>query len=410
MKILQVNNVYIKGSTGKILHDIHTELLQNDIKSIVCYGRGSQIVSPGVYKFCPEILANIHTLIIRTGIVLNYGGNLIPTLKLINIIKREKPDIVHIHCINGSCVNVYELFKYLALHNIKTVISHHAEFYYTGSCEHSFDCTQFIDNSGCKHCPRVFASTRSLTWDNSGRAWKNMKQAISYFNRDNLIFTAVSPWLKERSMLSPITKLYECQIVTNGVNTNIFNYRPQTSIIKNKIPKDYTKTILFVSAYFNPSDIEDNKGGYYIIKLAKLMPDALFVIVALRMSIAIDLPNNIYIWGSAKSQTELANLYRSSDITVITSKRETFSMVCAESLCCGTPIAGFKAGGPESIAISSYSQFVEYGNITSLKNVIVELCSLSYNREEISQTAILKYSEKEMVNQYINVYHKLLNK
>ena len=41
----------------------------------------------------------------------------------------------------------------------------------------------------------------------------------------------------------------------------------------------------------------------------------------------------------------LAEYYSLVDVTVITSFHETFSMVVAESLSCGTPIVGFKAGG-----------------------------------------------------------------
>ena len=38
-------------------------------------------------------------------------------------------------------------------------------------------------------------------------------------------------------------------------------------------------------------------------------------------------------------------------------------MVTAESLCCGTPVVGFKAGAPEQIAIKEFSEFVEYGDL-----------------------------------------------
>lgn len=43
-------------------------------------------------------------------------------------------------------------------------------------------------------------------------------------------------------------------------------------------------------------------------------------------------------------------------------------MVTAESLCCGTPVVGFKAGAPEQIAIKEFSEFVEYGDLNSLYN------------------------------------------
>ena len=56
-----------------------------------------------------------------------------------------------------------------------------------------------------------------------------------------------------------------------------------------------------------------------------------------------------------------------ANLTILTSQFETFSMVCAESLCSGTPVVGFKAGAPEQISIQQYSEFVEYGKIDEKK-------------------------------------------
>ena len=39
MKVAQVNVVFKKGSTGKIVYDLHSMLLENGHESIVCYGR-----------------------------------------------------------------------------------------------------------------------------------------------------------------------------------------------------------------------------------------------------------------------------------------------------------------------------------------------------------------------------------
>lgn len=55
---------------------------------------------------------------------------------------------------------------------------------------------------------------------------------------------------------------------------------------------------------------------------------------------------------------------------LLTSERETFSMVTAESLCCGTPVVGFKAGAPEQIALKEYSEFVDYGNLDKLEKAV----------------------------------------
>ena len=59
-----------------------------------------------------------------------------------------------------------------------------------------------------------------------------------------------------------------------------------------------------------------------------------------------------------------------SDAYVICSERETYSMTCAEALCCGTPVVGFKSGAPETVFQGEYVQFVPYGDLTMLRNAL----------------------------------------
>lgn len=409
MKVLQINSVYKKGSTGKIVAEIHSELERRGLESIVCYGRAGETAT-NVYKSCKEYEANLHTLIIRTGLILNYGGLLLPTGRLIGIIKRENPDVVHLHCLNGSMVNIYRLLKWLAKSGIKVVVTHHAEFYYTGSCEHAYDCSQFMTNVGCQHCPIIFRATRSKTFDNSNRAWRNMRDAFAGFDRNNICFTSVSPWLKERSQLSPIVNRFRCEVVLNGVDIKTFNQTKEENIIRKRTGNIYKRICLFVGAYFNPTVKEDNKGGWYIYQLANKMPNTLFVVVSLRMDNVGNTPPNVLLWGASKGQQELASLYRSSDVTIVTSRRETFSMVTAESLCCGTPVVGFKAGGPESVAIKDYSHFVNYGDTDALYEVIKDMLAKEKNSEFISCRAQEMYSSIRMTDNYIKIYEQLFKR
>ena len=112
MKVLQVNCVYRKGSTGKITADIHEELLRQGVESVVCYGRGDMVDEPHVYKTCGELYSKAnHALTYVTGIM--YGGLGLSTRKLISVIEKEQPDIVHLQCINGYFVNIYRLITWL---------------------------------------------------------------------------------------------------------------------------------------------------------------------------------------------------------------------------------------------------------------------------------------------------------
>ncbi|MEG2675288.1 MAG: glycosyltransferase [Muribaculaceae bacterium] len=406
MKVLQVNCVFQKGSTGKIVNDIHTCLVSNGFESIVCYGRGNIISEKSIYKFCSETESKIHSLLFRIGVILPYGGLPFATSRLLSIIKRENPDVVHLQCINGSCVNIYRLLKHLGTHHIKTIVTHHAEFFYTGSCGHSFDCIQFTHLKGCSNCQNSKEATRCYTINRTNEAWCKMQKAFAHFNKSNLIFSAVSPWVKERSALSEIVNKFPC--VLNGIETSIFHrIKDNTSILK-QIPNCMAKIVLHVSASFDPANRNHIKGSWYVVEIAKRMPDTTFIIVASHNNLINNLPNNIHIWGPASSQNELASLYSLANVTLIASKRETFSMICAESLCCGTPIIGFKAGGPETIAIPKYSEFVEYGNIENLYIAIIKMINCNIEKEWLASTAQKKYDKEVMTKGFIKLYNDIL--
>ena len=120
------------------------------------------------------------------------------------------------------------------------------------------------------------------------------------------------------------------------------------------------------------------------------------------------MPDNVQIWGRASNQDELAHLYSEADITMLLSRRETFSMVTAESLCCGTPVVGFRAGGPESIAIKEFSSFVEYGNVPELIEAIKSFSKLSFDHNEIERIAASMFNSQAMALEYFKQYECLL--
>ena len=125
-----------------------------------------------------------------------------------------------------------------------------------------------------------------------------------------------------------------------------------------------------------------------------------------------ELPNNILILGNIADQDQLAKLYSAATMTIVTSKRETFSMPVAESLCCGTPVIGFEAGGPESIALKEFSEFVPYGDENALKNAFEKWISVKSVDIEKQCAALAKdkYDSKIMTCKYEEVYQKMLRR
>lgn len=401
MKVLQVNCVYNTGSTGKITADLHRGFIEKGIESIVCYGRGKKVYEPNVYKTCSEVYAKFNNLLSRfTGIM--YGGCFFSTNKLIEIIKKEKPDIVHLQCINGYFVNIYRLVNWLKKNNIKTVLTLHAEFMFTANCGNIVDCEKW--KTGCGNCPKFKEETKSLLFDNTAHSWLKMKKAFDGFKKENLIIVSVSPWLMSMAKKSPVLFDKNHFVVMNGLDTKIF-YPRNIEGIRNKLGIKDEKIIFYVAPEFNdtPNHI---KGGCYIIELAKkLFKKEVKILVAGRYKKGLKVPPNMILLGKIENQNKLAEYYSLADVTVITSKKETFSMVCAESLCCGTPVVGFKAGGPETIALLEYCRFINYGDINLLYESIDVFLNSTNKKREISKVAIQTYDNKRMVENYISIYN-----
>ena len=400
MKILHINCVYKKGSTGKIVYDIHDKLLENKIESVVCYGRGEKINEPFIYKAGSEFLMKIQSLRSRlTGFV--YGGCIISTYNIITLIKKEKPDIVHLHCINAYMVNIYKLLTFLKNQNIQTVLTLHAEFIHTSGCVHASDCEQW--KVGCcksgMTCPE-YNGQRPTSWifNRCNAEWNKMADAFDGFN--NLVICPVSDWLRDRAKQSPFLSDKKFITVTNGLDTTIFKFTENNSIRENHKIRD-EQIILYVTPNFYSSI----KGGSYVLDLAKRMisDNVKFIIVGFNGDVST-LPPNIIPISHTNNQAELAEYYSMADITLLTSKKETFSMICAESLCCGTPIVGFEAGAPETISIPEYSEFVEQGNINLLENVVRKWLCIEYSKKIISNYAVQLYNKDIMFQKYKEIY------
>ncbi len=399
MKVAQVNVVFKKGSTGKIVYDLHSMLLENGHESVVCYGRKKMDFEKGIYKVSSEIEAKLHALYERIS-GFSYTSSYFATKKLISVLKKEKPDLVHLQCLNGYFVNIYKILNYLKKNKIPTVLTLHAEFMHTGGCGHAYDCEKW--KTGCGKCPQLKDATHSLFIDTTAKQWKNMK--VSFENFENLKIVAVSKWLESRAKISPILAGKEFYVIGNGIDTtNVFKPTPFEELKEKHNLKD-EKIALYVSPSFN----SPTKGGHVILKLAKRLENENIKFIA----VGFDgdeslLPKNIIGVRHTKDQKELAKYYSMADVTVLTSKRETFSMVCAESLSCGTPVVGYKAGAPEQIALKDYSEFVDNGNIDVLEKTLFNWLHKDKNIfQNLSNLAKEEYSRELMFKKYLQIYNQ----
>ncbi len=401
MKVLQINCVYGTGSTGRLVQQLHTAMGEQGIASVVLYGRGRAVSAPGVSKVCSDLYAKGCKLISAcTG--LRYGSCLLSTAALERRIEQENPDVVHLQCINGNFVNIYRLVDWLKRRGIPTVLTLHAEFMFTGSCSHAYACDGWLH--GCRRCPDGRRASGALL-PRTGASFRRMQQAFSGFAR--LTVVSVSPWLEQRAARSPILGSARQEIIGNGVDTAVFCPR-DTSALRRELGLGPRPVLLHVTADFDPS-CGHHKGAAYVLELARRLQDRqVTVLVACSRSAHVQaLPDNVLLLGRMDDE-RLAQLYSLADVTVVTGRRETFGMPCAESLCCGTPVAGFQAGGPESISLPDFSRFVPYGDCGALEQAVEQMLALEVQPQSVAAAAAAAYSGREMTRRYIELYRSML--
>lgn len=403
MKVMQVNSVYGRGSTGKVVRDLHESLLNLGVDSVVCFGRGSDPNEPGVRKTTTEAEAKLTALWARLG-GLQYGAAPLGTRSLLDTIEAERPDVVHLHCINGYFVNIYRLLGHLKRREIPTVLTLHADFMFTGGCGTAGDCNRWM--IGCGACPHLRDATKSYLLDRTHTAWLRMREACD--GLDCLVVASVSPWLSARAQQSPILRNKQHVVVMNGLETDRV-FRPRdTANLRAQLGIGSKRVVLHVTSNLR----SDLKGSGHIRELARRMQNDGVAVVVVGGSAGgptSDATGVLYV-GRVDSQEELAEYYSLADVSVIVSSRETFSMTVAESLSCGTPVVGFMAGGPESIALSEGSTFVEYGHLDALVSAVRATIAAASDDHSVSlwQNASLLYGRDRMAREYAALYGGLL--
>lgn len=402
MRILSINTVFSDGSTGKLLEDIHTRLERDGHESYIVYGLGKDITSDNgrFYRTTSNFSAQQYRRIARFD-GLKYNTAYFETLKLLKHIAKIKPDIVHIHCLNCGYVEPFVLLRWLGKHGYPVLVTHHADVTITANCDHAYNCELW--KTGCKFNCKQLKNEDSYKLAALARlSWIQMRNAFSKIT--NLYATGVSKWMLERVMQSPFFMGSECRLVENGIDTSIFRYSEDcTNEMMDNCHAKGSKIILHVT----PSLLQPIKGGKFIFELAQRIKDALFIIVGSRGERIDDIPDNVIIVPHIDSKQELASYYQKADLVLLTSKKESFSMVTAESQCCGTPVIGFKAGAPETIAIKEYSEFVEYSNIDSLEQTVIKWLSKTIDKEDLSSKAILKFDAEIMYQKYLAFYKSI---
>ena len=101
-----------------------------------------------------------------------------------------------------------------------------------------------------------------------------MKDALNDF--ESLYMVAVSSWSEERIKTSIIAKGIPVLTIQNGIDTKAYFYKRENKSLEGKYKGK--RILLHVTSNFS-DELNDPKGGRYVIEIAKAMPEFQVIIV-----------------------------------------------------------------------------------------------------------------------------------
>lgn len=399
MKVALINTVAGTGSTGRITQSLYREIENNGDEAILIYGRGT--CAADIHSYKVGTAADFFWHVLRhffTGM----GGffSTRRTRLLIEHLKREKPDLIHLHNIHGFYLDCEELFAYIKRAGIPVVWTLHDCWSFTGHCAY-FDyagCEKW--KTGCHHCPQYRnAYPYSLFRDNTRNAYVRKKN--SFQNVDSLVIVTPCEWLKRKVQASYLSE-YPVKVIYNGIDTDKF-YPEKSNMNTDRY------TLLGVANIW-----EKRKGLIYFEKLLKSLGEEYTgVLVGVNhrqcRKLRKEFPENrLKLIQHTKDADELRKLYNEATVFVNPTLEDNFPTTNLEAMACGLPVVAFDTGGCAEAVQGTNGVIVPKKDVTKLTEAVQTVCRRA-TMERGKKEKLKIFDNRKMLEEYTKLYQQLAN-
>jgi len=392
MKVLQINATYANGSTGTIVQDLQQCCEENGIECHVAYAisRIPQHEIKNGYKIGNIVSNKLHALLCRINGKQAYFSFL-PTLKLLKYIDKIQPDVIHLHNLHSNYINLNMLLRYIAKHNIATVITMHDCWFFTGGCFHYTDMNCFKWQEQCGNCPKKKQDTPAYLYDKSHEI---LMDRYKYLNA-----------IKNLTVVGKksVFKNIHCMSIHNGIDTMVFKPTPSN------IRKQYGLEDKFV--LLGPVTKWLSTINKDVLKtfVAGFDSDMVLLLFGYDKR-SIELPNNVKVIGYTSSKEELAKLYSMADVFVNCTREDSLPTINMEAQACGTPVISFANTGVTETVNKQYGECVKTGDVIALLTGIRKIKNDKQHNysEGLVKWILSEYKKEVNYKKYIELYKGIL--
>ena len=331
MRVLQINAVYEKFSTGRVAKELHEYLLKCDMESYVASPNLNGLNHNGI-QIGNRIDSKVHAFLSRIWGLQGYFSYL-TTKQFLKQIKALEPDVVILHNLHNNCINLQLLLKFLAKESMPTVLVLHDSWFYTGKCVYYIEDVCDGWKYSCGNCPALRKGNKSWLFDRSRKMLADKRKWFSKISRLGVI--GVSQWVTDDASISILKEAKIIRCIYNWIDLKLFAPRDREEL-KAKAGKSGKFIILGVAMSWNHL-----KGSQIFHDLADLLSDSCEIWLVGENSEIKNTNDKINYIGIVNDVKKLAELYAMADVFVNPSIQETFGKTTAEAMACGTPVVAY---------------------------------------------------------------------
>lgn len=320
----------------------------------------------------------------------------------------KEADIIHLHWTNQGFLSLNDLERILHSGK-KIVITMHDQWYFTGICHYSGECTRY--QAFCTNCPQI----KGKLYDIAKKVFMRKK---AMYSTANITFVGCSKWIADMARLSFLTKGHTVTNVPNAINTNVFCPLNWTECRKEfGLPQD-KKLLLFGAQRIT----DERKGFKYLAEACNIIRDqfpgiaheiGIVVVGGQSEMISKSLSLPVYTVPYISDEKQMVKLYNSVDLYVTPSLQDNLPNTIVEAMACGIPCVGFRVGGiPEMIDHELNGYVAEYRDANDFaQGIILSLAREGYEElsKEARSKAVNTYGENAVAKKYIEVYDNTRN-
>ncbi len=318
---------------------------------------------------------------------------------------RHDGDIIHLHWL-AFFIDCPSFFR--AVPDSRPIVwSLHDMNPLTGGCHYSDGCNRFTQ--GCGQCPQIAApATRDVSW----HAFRDKQRSLR-----NKRIHVVTPnrWLADLARRSPIfPPATEYHLIRLGLDESVF--RPVNRIqARHQLGLPIDRPLVA----FGAEDIGNYRKGFHhllnALRLVRQQSPELECLVFGNGQLPEDrsgLPR-FREFGFVDRAEKHRLIYSAADLFVLPSREDNQPQTGLESMACGTPVVGFRAGGiPEYVRDGQTGLVAEVGDEAAMAERMIRLLNERPLREKLSANARQMIEQNHtagrQASDYIELYENIM--